>query len=279
MPDVSVQHLLTYYRSSSNLELTSFDGHNWSTPVHIGVTGLNGTPSFRADPTITMYANVGGSLKIATSADGEVWSTFTDTGVEIDDTPAATAGSDGQVWTFFRRGDALWYATQAGGTFEAKQVSNVDISCAPSPVLYRGTLYVFHQGKEADGWLWCSRYANGSWQPDAKLTQVGMSQSPAAVIYDDQLYVFHQGRDKDGWLWYSLFNGKTWEIDVKVPKAGMSGSPSPIVFAHQLFVLHQGRSNNHELWYAEYLTDHWLPDTQIDLVSIDDGPTTALGSS
>lgn len=279
MPDVSVQNLLTYYRSSDNLELTLFNGHRWTVPVHIAVSGLSNTPSFRSDPTITMYANVGGSLKIATSDDGQVWNAFTDTMVKVDDTPAAIVGPNSEVWIFFRRGDGLWYAKGASGTFEATQVMNVGMSCSPSPALYQGTLYVFHQGKEADGWLWCSQYVNGSWQADTKLSKVGMSESPAAVIYEEQLYVFHQGREKNGRLWYSLYNGKTWEIDIQVPNTGMSGSPSPIVFAHQLYVLHQGRSNNHELWCAEYMTDHWLPDEKVALVSINDGPATVLGPS
>jgi hypothetical protein len=280
MPEFGIQQLFAYYLTDGNLDMTSYDGHAWSPPVHIAITGLSTPPSIlSAQGQLTMFANLGGQLGVAASQDGSVWGTMTNTGVALNNTPVGVIGPDDVEWVFFQRGSGeLWYVKPSNGQYPATQVANVGMSGSPAPVVYQDSLYVFHQGLGNDGWLWCSQYSSGAWQADVQLTQVGMSASPCAVVYDstDRLYVFHQGRGNDGWLWCSQFNGKTWQLDSQIPDVGMSGSPSAIEYGGKLYVLHQGRGNNDELWVSAFDSTEWSPDAQVGAVEIDDGPATAV---
>ena len=180
----------------------------------------------------------------------------------------------------------LWFSYSDGTNWHPDtQVPNVGMSESPSPVVYNGNLYVFHQGGYENGQLFYSVYVPGQgWQPDTQLPNVGMSGSPSAVSWpgaDGQdLYVFHQGGNQNGELWYSAYlNGQGWQADTQLPNVGMSKSPSAIVYNGNLYVFHQGGYENGQLFYSVYVPGQgWQPDTQVPGVQMSPqgSPATVL---
>eukprot|EP01033_Poteriospumella_lacustris_P005229 gene5229-3736_t len=60
-------------------------------------------------------------------------------------------------------------------------------------------IFVFHQGYNASGDMWLSRFGGGTtWGPEMQVPNLQMSDSPSAVRFDGKVFVFHQGYGASG---------------------------------------------------------------------------------
>jgi hypothetical protein len=144
-------------------------------------------------------------------------------------------------------GGSLWYQAFDGTNWlGVRQVPNVGLSCAPSPVVFNGVLQVLFQGAYEDGQLWTSWYDGNTWNGNVQVPNLGMSFSPGAVVFNNKLYVFHNGLGETGALWYTVADGISWSQDrnlvlggSSVPESGISLSPSAVVWNNTLYVFFQ----------------------------------------
>ena len=90
-------------------------------------------------------------------------------------------------------------------------------------------IYVFHEGRGDNGWLWSNAFDGSEWAGDQKIPNTGITSGPSAVVYNDQIYVFHQGRGDSGWLWYNIFDGSQWAGDREVRGTGLTDDPDAVV--------------------------------------------------
>ena len=145
-------------------------------------------------------------------------------------------------------------------------VQQVGMSEHPSLVVYKGKLYVFHQGYAGNGELWYFTYDGTNWSGDTQIRNVGMSASPAAVVWAGGITVFHQGYHDDGQLWYTYSpDGTNWGGDTLVQpvpelqgdNVPMSLSPSAVVYKGKLYVFCQGPGQNGGLSYVAFDGNRW----------------------
>ena len=149
----------------------------------------------------------------------------------------------------------LWYQGFDGSQWHGVQHLNIggpaNLTCAPSPVLWRNIPHIMHQGSGRNGQLWVTWYDGSIWRPDQQVPGVGMSWSPSAVVFNNNLYVFHPGYAENGELWYTVADGTSWSQDHQIlanvaPPVGWEGrngpmslSPSAVVWNNVLYVFFQ----------------------------------------
>jgi hypothetical protein len=114
----------------------------------------------------------------------------------------------------------LWYQGFDGSQWHGVQHLNIggsaNLTCAPSPVLWRNIPHIMHQGSGRNGQLWVTWYDGSIWRPDQQVPGVGMSWSPSAVVFNNNLYVFHSGYAENGELWYTVADGTSWSQDHQI---------------------------------------------------------------
>eukprot|EP01033_Poteriospumella_lacustris_P017187 gene17187-12296_t len=136
-------------------------------------------------------------------------------------------------------------------------------------------IFVFHQGYNASGDMWLSRFGGGTtWGPEMQVPNLQMSDSPSAVRFDGKVFVFHQGYGASGEIWYTTSAGLQ---DTRIGNLGMSDSPSAVVFNNSLYVFHQGYNASGALWYTKTSDGvNWAGDTEIGDLGMSDSPSAVV---
>jgi hypothetical protein len=178
----------------------------------------------------------------------------------------------------WRNNGQMWKQSTADGRVWSRDdyLAGVGLSAGPSAVLYKGALYLFHQGAGETGALWFSVQTNGRWSADTRVPNTSLSASPSAVVFQDKLHVFHQGAGNSGALWFNVFDGSAWAGDRQVPNTTLSAGPSAVVFGGKLYVFHQGAGNSGALWFNVFDGSTWAGDKQVPNTSLSAGPSAAV---
>ncbi len=145
------------------------------------------------------------------------------------------------------------------------------ISGPPAVVEFIDKLYLIHEGRGSDGYLWCATFDGQTWSDDNLIPDTnhayGTSGPPAAVVFNDKLYCIREGRGGNGWMWYATFDGRTWSRDALLPNSrnafGTSGRPALAVYNEKLYCVHEGRGDDGWVWCATFDGENWSQDEPI----------------
>ncbi len=145
------------------------------------------------------------------------------------------------------------------------------ISGPPAVVEFIDKLYLIHEGRGSDGYLWCATFDGQTWSDDNLIPDTnhayGTSGPPAAVVFNDKLYCIREGRGGNGWMWYATFDGRIWSRDALLPNSrnafGTSGRPALAVYNGKLYCVHEGRGDDGWVWCATFDGENWSQDEPI----------------
>ena len=202
-----------YLQVATLLSYSVFDGERWDRNIVPDVDARN-SPSalvwnrnvhvfYQAGHLVAPNANLG--YRYMDSA-GNWSSEQAVPGAELWESPSAVRFGPDYPDDLY-----IFYQNQAGGgqgqLFYARwssavktwlapvQVQNVGMSDSPSAVVFRGHLYVFHQGAYQNGELWYSVFDGNTWAADKRI-DLGVrlvAKSPGAVVWNQAIHVFYQG--------------------------------------------------------------------------------------
>lgn len=143
----------------------------------------------------------------------------------------------------------------------------------PSPVVYKGKLYVFYTGSGNDG-IWYTSYDGTRWAPIVSVRShvpsvaVSMGTSPSVVVFNDVLYLFYNGAGHDG-TYYATFDGSKWNPNIVSVSAHCGGqnflletSPSATVFDGTIHLFWNSASGD-GIWFTTF-DGSWAPQTNLN---------------
>lgn len=268
----AVATLFVFYQSSSGngelLYITSTDAVNWSQPTQVPACGLSASPSAVVFPvsgnqTLYIFYQGEGNAKevyYSTSTDGVHWSQsiFLSTGLDCAASPSATVLNN-VLYCFANpaaegSNAALVYATSSNGSTWSgnNTVPGANISGSVSATTFEGKIYVFHEGADFNGQLWCSIFDGTNWSPDAQINNLSVTENTSMAVYNGQLYCFTQDYNNTGVVSYSVFIDEVWSWATRLNKVSMSNTPSAVVFSpnNTLYLFYKGPGNNLGLYYS-----------------------------
>ena len=144
---------------------------------------------------------------------------------------------------------------------------------SPSPVSYKGKLYVFNQDINEKGYIEYRVKDGEIWSLTKRIPNTKTSTSPYAIVYKDILYVFHQGEGKHGDIRYTRFNGEQWSEDLEMDKVKLSESPALCVYNDKLYLFFQGKGHNSSVWYTAFDGKNWTEQEKMRNVGTSASPS------
>lgn len=155
----------------------------------------------------------------------------------------------------------------------------IGLSGSPAAAVFRGEIYLFHQGRDNDGRIWYSTFNGSSWSEDRALgqgTYYGIRNSPSVAVFNNKLYVAYC--DPDGLLRVGgIDSAGNWFNVLNAPTYGISYSPSAAVFRNRLYIAYQGSgSNAGKLMYTSTDGNSWAPETSVGAIHMLGAPALAV---
>jgi hypothetical protein len=203
--------LFVFHQNASNggeiWYTTTLDGVTWSVDEQIQSVGIGNGPSNQPDqlptsPSAVVYNQLLYVFHQGLRSGGA----------------GGAGGNNGELWY------SVWDGTK---WLPDEHIGGVGMSSSPSAIVYRGKLWVFHQGANNDGNLY-HVVLDADWAVDEAVSGVAMSTSPSTLVFNDNLYVFHQGSGNNSQLWYSVWDGLGWGVDEQLFNVAMSSSPGSL---------------------------------------------------
>ena len=134
---------------------------------------------------------------------------------------------------------------------------SVGTTDAPGLCVYKGKLYIVHQGQNADSNLWLTTMDENGFSSDQIIVTKGggysrTSGTPALATFKGKMYMFHEDSGDNGNIKYNIFDGATWTDDALVSgNLKTSGPPALFVYNGKLICLREGGGNSGVIWYSE----------------------------
>jgi GH18 family chitinase len=156
----------------------------------------------------------------------------------------------------------IWYTGFKDGKWESPTDTKTPYGTtgAPALIVYKDTLYAFHEGDHEKGDLWfaTAKFESGKlvWKGDTN-TGFGTTGAPALAIYHDQLYCVHLGQRGSDALWWARYDGTKWtQSDTALMDQKAAAPPRLAVYNDKLYCVFQGAANG-QFWYVVYDGKSW----------------------
>ena len=193
--------------------------------------------------------------------------------IGVSATPAAVVFKDKLLVMHEGRGESgwMWCSTFNGQDWDNDRlVPDNDHAYGttrnPALAVYKDTLYIVHESRNASGWLWCGSSSDGvnfqrDWPIPSSRNQYGTSGPPALCVFNDLLYLVRRDRGNSPRLPMATFDGRSWTNRGYLPFKSNS-PPSLVVFDDKLWCFTEidGGKPCYSFMYADGV---WSPQTAI----------------
>lgn len=200
------------------------------------------------------------------------------------------------------KGDgALCYLTFSNGVLSSQiTVSNVGMSGSPSPVVFNGELYVFHQGYNDTDQIWYSVFNSSTqtWAPDTQVPASAIpnywggsgntANPPTAIVYNGTIYLFYLVNVASGQfnICYNSFDSSSWGGQMGVTSGYSPSATGPVALmayddgnGEQLYCIYPSSGSIYYLSFSNPSLPDWSPPAQLGTVLPGETPPVGTGAA